>query len=204
MQSANIASYRHLAEKAGVSRWQIQQLSKGHIQTMRLAPLTQIAAALGISFLELCSRFGLGQLASDQSTPGQLEAGQSEEAIASTTQSRSKSEIQLSDLETSALETSALQTLESWLVQWPTIAKRAKDRPDLAAAKILPFIRPVEQLVSEWGVEPIAAIDSQVAFDPTWHQLSAGHADPGELVRVTHTGITHRGALLHRAKVKPI
>ncbi len=185
MQSAEIASYRRLAEKAGVSRWQIQQLSKGHIQTMRLAPLTQIAAALRISFLELCDCFGLAQ----------LELGQSEAAIASADQSASAGE---------KLQASALQTLESWLVQWPTIAKRAKDRPDLVAAKILPFIRPVEQLMREWDVEPIAAVDSQVAFDPTWHQLSAGHADPGDLVRVTHTGITHRGALLHRAKVKPI
>lgn len=176
MQSAGISSYRLLAERAGVSRWQVQQLKKGHIQKMRLVTLTQIAAALGIAFFDLYNHFELGQ----------TDLGQ-EDRIR---------------LERENLQTAALQTLESWLVQWPTIAKRAQDRPDLSATKILPFVRPVEQLMADWGVEPIAAVDSQVAFDPTYHQMTGGHAEPGDLVRVTHAGAIHHGRLLHRAKVK--
>lgn len=184
MEAADISSYRLLAERAEVSRWQIQQLKKGHIQKMRIAVLAQIAAALGISFFDLYSAFE--PLHIDSASP------------------ESKPSNRASISESEKLQTAALQTLESWLVQWPTIAKRAEDRPDLPAAKILPFVRPVEQLMTEWGVEPIAAIDSQVPYDPTCHQLIGGHANSGDLVRVTHIGTTHRGKLLHRAKVKPI
>ena len=183
MQAAGIPSYRLLAERAKVSRWQIQQLKNGHIQKMRLANLTQISAALGISFIDLYTRF-----------EPDYQKHHFKHPLANRPDCTA----------TETLQTAALQTLESWLVQWPTIAKRAQDRPDLPAAKILPFVRPVEQLMTEWGVEPIAAVDSQIAYNPTYHQLVAGHAEPGDLVRVTHTGAFHHGKLIHRAKVKPV
>ena len=58
--------------------------------------------------------------------------------------------------------------------------------------------------MEEWNVEPIATIDEQLPYDPTYHQLTKGVANPGDLVQVTHTGQTHHKNLLHRAKVKPI
>ncbi|MGB3788264.1 MAG: helix-turn-helix transcriptional regulator [Phormidesmis sp.] len=198
MQAADIPSYRLLSERAGVSRWQIQQLKTGHIKKMRLVSLIQIAAALGISFADLYVRF--------EPVPSKSQSeSQSKNSLETSDRNALPIDpLQTAALQTTALQTTALETLESWLVQWPTIAKRAQDRPDLPAAKILPYVRPVEQLMSEWGVEPIAAVDSQTAYDPTYHQLTAGQAEPGDLVRVTHTGITHRGNLLHRARVKPV
>ncbi len=192
MQVADISSYRLLAERAGVSRWQVQQLRKGQIQKMRLVNLVQIAAALGISFTDLYVRFEVSQ----SENRGK---DQSESLLENLSETSHSSALQID-----MLQTDALQTLESWLVQWPTIVRRAQDRPDLPAVKVLPFVRPVEQLMSEWGVEPIATVDSQTAYDPTCHQLTVGQAEPGDLVRVTHTGITHRGNLLHRARVKPV
>ncbi|EDX84349.1 hypothetical protein S7335_2046 [Synechococcus sp. PCC 7335] len=185
MQAAGIDSYRMLAERAKVSRWQIQQLRNGHIRKMRLANIIQISEALGISFAELYTRF---------------EPNQSKHHSKHSVEPLVEGPVEAT--ETNTIQIAALQTLESWLVQWPTIAKRAQDRPELSAAKILPFVRPVEQLMTEWGVEPIAAVDCQVAYNPTYHQLVAGHAEPGDLVRVTHTGAVHHGKLLHRAKVK--
>ncbi|MGB3294263.1 MAG: hypothetical protein WBB01_14845, partial [Phormidesmis sp.] len=102
------------------------------------------------------------------------------------------------------VQAEALQTLESWLVQWPTVAKRAAQRPDLPAAKVIPLVRPVEQLMAEWAVEAIAPVDAEVPYDPQQHQLIGGSVDPGILVRVTHSGQRYQGKLLHRVKVKPI
>ena len=103
----------------------------------------------------------------------------------------------------SQFQTDALRTLETWLVQWPTIAKRAKDRgAELPAEKILPFIRPVEALMAQWGVEAIAPIDAQVPYDPQVHQLMGATANPGDSVTITHSGATYQGKLLHRAKAK--
>jgi hypothetical protein len=90
-------------------------------------------------------------------------------------------------------------------VQWPTLAKRAQERGDaLSAVKLLPFVRPVEQLMAEWGVEAIAPIDAEVSYDPQFHELSRGTATVGEQVKVTHSGSRYQGKLLHRVKVKPL
>lgn len=187
MQAAQLKSYRAIAQKADVSRWQIQQLRSGNIEKMRIEALTKISKALNISLTALLSHFL--PLTSDAPAP-------KEQAVSSTVQTEA--------LQTDALQTDALQTLETWLTQWPTIAKRAQTHPDLAAAKLLPFVRPVEQLMSDWNVAPIAAVDEQLPYDPTCHQLTKGIANPGEIVQVTHTGHTHHGKLLHRAKVKPL
>ena len=55
-----------------------------------------------------------------------------------------------------AFHTESLQILESWLLQWPTAAYRAQQNPQLAAIKLLPLLHPIEQLMQQWGVEPIA------------------------------------------------
>ncbi len=178
MQAANIKSYRALADKAGVSRWQIQQLRTGNIEKMRVEALAKISAALQIQITDLLEQFS-NTLTQSPHPPSPVPHPPISQAH-------------------------ALQTLETWLTQWPTIAKRAQTHPDLAAAKLLPFIRPVEQLMREWNVESIATVDEQIPYDPIWHQLTKGSAEPGELVQVTHTGQTHHGKLLHRAKVKPI
>ncbi|MEL6553337.1 MAG: helix-turn-helix domain-containing protein [Cyanobacteria bacterium J06621_11] len=181
MQAVDITSYRALAERANVSRWQIQQLRTGNLEKMRVAVLSQIAAVLEMDCVGLIQAFQL------EDTGLQAEEAQVKEA------------------QSGAVQTAALQTLETWLTQWPTIAKRAREKGDaLAAAKILPFVRPVEQLMQEWNVEPIATIDAQIPYDPQYHQLTEGMANPGDTVRVTHVGQRHNGKLLHRVKVKPI
>ncbi|MGB3293828.1 MAG: helix-turn-helix transcriptional regulator, partial [Phormidesmis sp.] len=79
MQSAGIASYRALAAQAEVSRWQVQQLRAGKVAQMRVAILTQLAAALKISLGTLLNKFGLADAstkAADQQS--QLSALQQE------------------------------------------------------------------------------------------------------------------------------
>ncbi|MGC1308489.1 MAG: helix-turn-helix transcriptional regulator [Phormidesmis sp.] len=174
MQQANIASYRALAQTANVSRWQIQQLRGGKVEQMRVAVLAQVAEALQISLAEILRQFGRSLGSEDP--------------------------VDHAD----RIKTDALQVLETWLVQWPTIVKRAEDKGEaLPAVKILPFVRPVALLMREWQVEAIAPVDAQIPYDPRLHQLIDGNmAEAGALVRVTHSGCLYQGKLLHRAKVK--
>ncbi len=197
MHAAGILSYRALAAQSGVSRWQVQQLRAGKVAQMRLTILTQLAAALKISLETLLGKFGLAdELAEAARQEPQLSALQQE-------YQRLRSQMtQQAEAVRQQVQAEALQTLESWLVQWPTVAKRAAERPDLPAAKVIPLVRPVERLMAEWGVEAIAPVDAEVPYDPQQHQLTDGSADPGEQVRVTHSGQRHQGKLLHRAKVK--
>ncbi len=174
MRAANIPTYRALLDKSGISRWQLRQLRSGNIQNMRLSILTRLATALDTSLPDLLQAFLPHFPLSPAATASQFQSD-------------------------------ALQTLETWLVQWPTIAKRAQEKgAALPAFKILPFVRPVEALMQEWEIAPIATVNEQVAYDPQYHQLAKGAANPGDLVQVTHTGQTQSGKLLHRAKVKPV
>jgi DNA-binding Xre family transcriptional regulator len=98
----------------------------------------------------------------------------------------------------------SLQILESWLVQFPTAAHAAQQNPDLPAARLLPLLRPVEQLVKSWGVEAIAPVGSEHAYDPQVHQLLEGTVAAGDRVKIRYAGYRQGERLLHRAKVSPV
>ena len=89
-------------------------------------------------------------------------------------------------------------------MQWPTAAAAAEKNPQLPAVRLLPLIKPVEQLLKQWGVEAIASVGDEVAYDPQHHQLIEGTAAPGESVKVRYTGYRQGEKLLHRAKVSPV
>ena len=99
---------------------------------------------------------------------------------------------------------SSLQTLEPWLLQWSTAAYAAQQNPQAPAVKLLPLVRPVEQLLQEWGIEQTAIVGAEVAYDPQQHQLMNGAAEAGDSVRVRYAGYRHYDRLLYRAKVSPI
>lgn len=209
MQQANIPSYRALATQAQVSRWQVQQLRTGHGAQLRVGVMGQLADALNISVSELLRQFGLAQPASESASASSDSVAASAVAqLALLKQECQRLQSQLNQQEAlvrSRVQTEALQTLESWLMQWPTIAKRAQEKGDaLPAAKILPFLRPIEQLITDWGVEAIAPVDAQVSYDPQLHQITGATVSPGDTVQVTYSGHRHQGKLLHRAKVKSL
>ena len=206
MTAAGLSSYRALAAKSGVSVWQIGQLRAGKGAGMRLEMLSELAAALQVSLTALLSTFELlppglkeSQAAADRKSV--------DRALADLRREYARLKGQMEETEAvgrSHLKTEALQALESWLVQWPTIAKRAENNESLAAVKVLPFVRPVEKLMEEWGVRAIALVDAEVEYNPQLHQLVGGVANAGDRVRVTHSGSLYEGNLLHRAKVKRI
>lgn len=202
MEAADIASYRALATQSGVSRWQVQQLRVGAIARMRVAVVSSLAEALNVSIHELLSQFGI-----ENDRPKDApDVGTGVDSALRQEYARLQRQMtEQMEIARSQFQSEALQTLETWLTQWPTIAKRAKDRgKDVPAVNILPFVKPVEALMAEWGVAVIAPVDAQVPYDPTLHQLKGGIAEPGEFVRVTHTGSLYKGNLLHRAEVKKL
>lgn len=210
MNQAGVTSYRQLAQNANVSDWQVRQLRAGKATHMRVGALAAIASALQISLALLLEQFGVeSKSPTDKKATAKADKDAGEKAAEKTAALQADYERLKSDLETrmqeaqSQFQTESLRTIESWLVQWPTIAKRAAQSGDaLPAQKVLPFVRPIEDLMSVWGVEAIAPVDSQVPYDPQRHQLTKGAASPGDVVTVTHSGATHNGKLLHRAKVK--
>jgi DNA-binding Xre family transcriptional regulator len=185
MRSRQITTFRQLRDLTGISQKQLLKLRRGELQQLRLETLTQFATQLELSLSELLTLFELVPPDPIQKEYDRVKA-------------------QLSEQQESLLEDfqrSSLQTLEPWLLQWSAAAYAAQQNPQAPAVKLLPLVRPIEQLLQDWGIEPSAIVGSEIPYDPQQHQLMGGIAQPGDLVRVRYAGYRQRDRLLYRAKV---
>jgi DNA-binding Xre family transcriptional regulator len=202
MQQVGLRSLRELSRQSGVSRWQVQQLREGKALQMRGESLLKLCAALQVSLHDLVSQFAAVELTpQERQEPkdgtGKIDSYQAE-------YQRLKTEMgQQREVLMQEFQQSGLQILESWLKQWPKAVYAAQQNPQLLAVNLLPLIRPVEELVKQWGVEAIAPVGSQVAYDPRWHQLTQGTAEPGAMVTVKSPGYRQGDRLLYRTEVSP-
>ncbi|MBE9095714.1 helix-turn-helix domain-containing protein [Tychonema sp. LEGE 07203] len=193
MQQAGFSSDRELSQKAGVPEIQLSRLRRGLALKTRADILLKISQALQISLTEL-----LATLAPDfveelePAAPSALE--QEYQRLQATVEQQRESLMQ-------EFQLSSLQILESWMLQWPTAASKAQENHNLRAQKLLPLLRPVEQLLQHWGVESIAPVGAELPYNPQQHQLMEGTAEPGEPVKVRYTGYRQGDKLLYRAKV---
>ncbi len=195
MRSVDLASFKALATQAGVSSWQVQQVRRGRVGQLRVDSVLKLSQALHVPIAQLLATFGTPDLGSP---PQVLAALQQEYDRLHAQLATQRQTLQ------QEFQHSALQTLESLLVQLPTAAHAAQQNPQLAAAKLLPLLRPLDQLLQQWGVEPIAPVGTQLPYDPSQHQLMEGMAQPNQPVKVRYVGYRHGDKLLHRAKVSPV
>ena len=197
MQRVNIPSFKALSRDAGVSERQILRLRQGKLTQMRVDVLLKLSPVLKISLAELIETF------SPVTTQDDLPRGQTEIEALKTEYLRSQQQLeQQREMLIQEFQQSSLQLLESLLLQWPTVAYKAEENPQLAAIKILPLVqKPLERLLQEWGIEAIAPVGAEVAYNPQIHQLIEGTAEPGATVRVRYTGYVQGEKLLYRAKV---
>ena len=195
MEQVGINSIGQLGNVAEVSQRQIIRLQYGLLPKLPVETLLKLSQALQVTPHQLLTQFA-------RSIPDTEEPD-----IDSLKQEYQRLQQQLEqqrDTLRQEFQQVSLQALESWLVQWPTAAAAAEKNPQLPAVRLLPLIKPVEQLLKQWDVEAIASVGEEVAYDPQHHQLIEGTAAPGEPVKVRYTGYRQGEKLLHRAKVSPV
>ncbi|WP_414578485.1 nucleotide exchange factor GrpE [Anabaena sp. CCY 9402-a] len=218
MQQVGISSFKALSRAAGVSERQILRLRQGKLEQMRLDVLLKLCQVLKIPLSELVASF-LVPSPSPQSLSPLIPRGDTEfpspqsplptpQEIANLKKEYERSQLQLEqqrEILLQEFQQSSLQLLESLLLQWPTAAQKAQENPQLAAVKILPLVqKPLEKLLQAWGLEAIAPVGAELPYNPQLHQLLAGTAQPGEIVKIRYTGYLQGDKLLYRAKVSPI
>ena len=201
MQQVGISSFKELSRKADVSEWQVRQLRQGHIDQMRLEPLRKLAQALEVSLTDLLNTF----------TP---EAPTTSKALTPTAELAAlkleyqRSQTQLAEQREQLwqeFQQTTLQAIESWLTFWPAAAHAAQQpNAKVTVDTLLRLAKPLDQLLHQWGVEPTAAVNAELPYDPTQHQLMDGTAQPGDRVRVRYPGYCQGEKLLYRAKVSPV
>jgi molecular chaperone GrpE (heat shock protein) len=211
MQASDIASFKALGRAAQVSDWQIDLLRRGQADRMRLAALSKLSRALSIPLARLLEDFSeLHSL--EAATSKSIPDTESDRDALSADILRMQQEYDRLQLQMEQqreilrheFQQSCLRSLESWLIQFPTLVYAAQQNPQFPAKNFLPFIRPLEQLLQGWGVEAIAPVGAEIPYDPQIHQLLESQAEPGDLVKVRYTGYRQGEKLLYRAKVSPV
>jgi molecular chaperone GrpE (heat shock protein)/DNA-binding Xre family transcriptional regulator len=205
MQAVGLTSYQSLF-KMGVSRQQIRALRRGEIQQLRLGSLLHLSQILGVSLEQFLDIFLPESQCSSQFTTTGDDPGQVETLKQEYQHLRSQMH-QQQQLLRQSFQDETWQILESFFIQWPKAAQAARNHPQAPAVKLLPLLRPLEQLLTSWGIEPIGAVAATVNYDPHSHQL-IGQADgtvlPPMLVKVEYVGYRQGDRLLRRAQVSPI
>ncbi len=203
MQQAGISGVRELSKIADVPELQLIKLQYGLLPKLPLELTIRVAEALKVPVSQLIETF----TSSSINSVSQPQGNDSAIALASLQQEYQRLQKQLEqqkDSLTQDFQQESLQMLESWFLQWPTAIAIIQKNPQLPAERILPLVKPVEQLLQKWGLEAIADVGEEVAYNPQQHQLIKGNAEIGDMVKVRYVGYKKGDKLLYRAKVGQI
>jgi DNA-binding Xre family transcriptional regulator len=194
MRQVSINSFKELSQLTRTSAHNINKLRSGEINTLKLQTLVKISRALQITVTELIETFGDRSIlveAKDRS----LEILQQEYQHLQQQVEQQKKTLQ------AEFQHQSLQTLESFLTYFPAAKYAARNNPDFPASKVFPLIGSIDRLIQQWGVIVIGEIGTKIVYDPRWHQLIEGTANPDELVTVRYVGYRQYDKLIFRAKV---
>jgi transcriptional regulator with XRE-family HTH domain len=202
MTAVGIGSLRALAQQSGVSRRQIEWLCRGEVQHLSIQNAMRLSTALQLALVDFLHRFG-SPFNLEQQSPKPQQDNQNEALMADYQRLERAMEDQRSQLFL-IFQSEALNVLESLILQWPTAAHAAQNNPTLPAVRLLPLLKPLEQLLQVWEIEAISTVGAISAYDPTLHQWG-GESAPPEVqhpVQVSHVGYRQGERLLYRAKVR--
>jgi molecular chaperone GrpE (heat shock protein) len=202
MQQVNISSLDELSIVAKVARLQLVRIQRGLILNISVGAVARIAQALNISIDSLIETFV-------EQTAVNLEpkTPETNDALAACQQEYRQLQqemLQQQEFLEAEFQKTSLETIESWLLQWPTAAAAVRKNPQLPASRLLSLVEPVEELLKQWNVETIATVGEHLAYNPQYHQLLKGAAEPGDLVEVRYVGYKQEDKLLYKAKVSPV
>lgn len=199
MQQAGITDIDELSRLANVARLQLIRIQRGLIHNISVGAIARIAGVLDVSLDRFVATF------SDRYSYEPQPSLNNE--LAACRQEYQQLQQAMNDQQATLaakFQQESLEIIESWLLQWPTATAAVQQNPQLPATRLLSLVEPVEQLLKEWNVETIAAVGEEIPYDPQYHELMKGSAQPGELVKVRYVGYQQQDKLLYKAKVSPV
>ncbi len=200
IQQVGISSLKALSHVTGVSERQILRLRRGEVEQMRVEVLLKLSQVLQVSLDELITTFSqqnsLSPLPNQEGLYKRIADLEREYSLLQ------EQIAQQSDKLQQQFQQESLQLLESFLVQFPTAAQKARENPQLPAVNILPLIqKPLEKLLQAWDVEIMEKVGNELPYEPQFHQLIRGNAQPGDKVKVQNVGYRQGEKLLYRVRV---
>ncbi|WP_319419808.1 helix-turn-helix domain-containing protein [Pleurocapsa sp. FMAR1] len=202
MQQVDISDLEELSQEANVARLQLIRIQRGLIRNLSVDAIARIAKALNVSIDSLVETFV------EQSTENtKLQKTENRDALTACQQEYQKLQQEMLEQQEfleAEFQQASLETIESWLLQWPTAVAAVHKNPQLPAERLLSLVKPIEQLLKQWDIKTIASVGEELFYDPQYHQLLKGTAEPGELVKVRYVGYKQEDKLLYKAKVSPV
>lgn len=199
MVKANIENYRKFSQLAQVSERQFYRIENGLIANLTLDTLTKIAQTLNLSVTDFISQFTNESSVDNQSF--------SHEKLSEEYQKLKQENNQIAENLQEEWQQATISVLESLLLQIPTISKAVEQNPQLPASRLLPLLKPLNQLLSNWEIETIGKVGEIVNYNPLEQELidSQGiNINEVSRVKIRYVGYQQKGKLLYRAKVSPI
>ncbi|MGV2829877.1 helix-turn-helix domain-containing protein [Myxosarcina sp. GI1(2024)] len=203
MERANISELSELSRLSGVSQWQLNRLQHGLIGKISVENIAALASVFQLSieqFLDTFISFDRKNVSPEIPTQDSTTIANLKREYANLQERMEQQQETLKQ----EFQRESLQVIESWLLQWPTAAAAVRKNSQLPAERLLPLVKPLEQLLGEWGIEPISAVGEKLPYDPQRHELLKGTANSGELVEVRYVGYKQADKLLYKAKVSPV
>lgn len=194
MQQVGINSFKQLCRATGISDRTLRKLRSGELDSLRWQTLIKISRTLQIPVIELIDTFDDRSSSVDAHRQQLLNLQQEYQHL--------QQQLQQQRVTLQAeFQHQSLQTIESFLTYFPAAKYAAMHNPDFPASKIFPLVQSIDRLLGQWGVTVIGEIGAKIAYDPRWHQLIEGTANPDRLVTVRYVGYRQDEKLIFRAKV---
>lgn len=91
--------------------------------------------------------------------------------------------------------------LQTLLVNYPTAKIMVKIKPDLPAENVINFLKPLDKILTEWGIETIGKPWEKVLFNPELHYSEEENLNLNEEVYIRFVGYKHDNKILLPARV---
>jgi len=201
IENAGFASIEEFSAKSQIPMLQIYRLLQG------LLPKINVEIFLKLSEFLKISPGQLAEIFFPQASPPTIERENKQDQI-NDLREDFKKEYHLLQQEMDNIkqevQRSAFYSLESLLLQLPTVTAAIQQNPDFPSVKLLPLFRPVNQLLREWNIEPIGTVGAKAVYDPPYHEILEGTAQEGDLVTVRYVGYKQGESVLYKTKISQI
>ena len=96
---------------------------------------------------------------------------------------------------------STFAELQALLTKYPSARQIAETKPDLPAKNMMKLFTPLENMLENWGYEPIASVWEQVRYNRNLHKADTDDIQEGEMVYVRFVGYKSGDRVVCPAKV---
>ncbi|MBO0347952.1 XRE family transcriptional regulator [Phormidium pseudopriestleyi FRX01] len=203
MKQLGLIHWKQLAQKAGISTLRLRQIRSGAIGNIPWGELRQLAQALNWSMGELEHQLALEPLPTSSETAPVVGNSNSELEAQLRQQCqglKEELENQKSQLWESFCQ-STFEEIQTLLTNYPTAAEMARIKPDLPAKNLTALFATLDNLLENWGYEPIGHPWESVVYNPQFHQGDCDEIQPGDVVYIRFVGYRQGDRILSPAKV---